>query len=192
MIEIAHYIININEKEYGANIKIILETVPASISAPINPPVNPNIARNARDRMQPPTTNLTHSHSINPSIYFDDEEYNLNIEDIDLMIKVWGDLLSSIIGFLKQTQLGDNVFTITKMIQKRKAETQESPEFINKRSVIIFTLFNLIARVDRKVRNTAYKSLKELIAKEEHPKELLANEEKLKNILKPMLFCLQQ
>lgn len=46
-----------------------------------------------------PTTN--HVHSINPNIYFDDEEYNLNIEDIDLQIKVWGELLSSIIGFLK-------------------------------------------------------------------------------------------
>lgn len=93
---------------------------------------------------------------------------------------------------MKETQLCDNVFQITKLIQKKKSDTQESPDFINKRSIIIFTLFNLIARVDRTVRSTAYKSLKELIAKEEHPKELLANEEKLKNILKPMLFCLQQ
>ena len=84
------------------------------------------------------------------------------------------------------------MFNITKIIQKKKLDSPDTQKFIERRSNIIFTLFNLVARVDRTVRSTAYKSLKELIDKEEHPKDLLANEEKLKNILKPMLFCLQQ
>lgn len=45
-------------------------------------------------------------------------------------------------------------------------------------------------RVERTIRNTAYKCLKELLKKETHPRELLSNDEKLKVILRPVLICL--
>lgn len=46
-------------------------------------------------------------------------------------------------------------------------------------------------RVERTIRNTASKCLKELLKKESHPRELLSNDDKLKLILRPVLICLQ-
>jgi hypothetical protein len=56
---------------------------------------------------------------------------------------------------------------------------------------IIFRMFDLIGRVDKSVRETAYQCLKELLGKEDHPKDLIQNDEKLKHILRPVLISLQ-
>lgn len=56
---------------------------------------------------------------------------------------------------------------------------------------IIFVMFELIGRVDKTVRETAYECLRELLAREEHPKDLIQNDEKLKHILRPVLISLQ-
>lgn len=45
-------------------------------------------------------------------------------------------------------------------------------------------------RVERTVRNTAAKCLKDLLRKESHPKDLLSNDDRLKVILRPVLICL--
>lgn len=142
-----------------------------------------------RNRENPPVApSPQQNQSINPNTYFDDEEYRLNIEDIDMEIRIWGQLIASIVNFLKTTLLNENIFQIVKTNSKKKNE--KSP-ILEQRSNIIFTLFNLVARVDRTVRATAYHALKELLSREEHPKELLSNDDKLKNILRPILICLQ-
>lgn len=46
-------------------------------------------------------------------------------------------------------------------------------------------------RVERTIRNTASQCLRDLLKMENHPKELLSNDEKLKTILRPVLICLQ-
>ena len=49
----------------------------------------------------------------------------------------------------------------------------------------------MMMRVERTIRNTASKCLKELLKNESHPKDLLSNDERLKHILRPVLICLQ-
>jgi hypothetical protein len=77
-------------------------------------------------------------------------------------IRIWGQLIASIVNFLKTTLLNENIFHIVKTNSKMKNE--RSP-ILEQRSSIIFTLFNLVARVDRTVRTTAYRALKELLSK---------------------------
>jgi hypothetical protein len=50
----------------------------------------------------------------------------------------------------------------------------------------------MMTRIEKKIRKTAGKCLKALIMLENNPKDLVANDEKLKTILRPVLICLQQ
>jgi hypothetical protein len=52
-------------------------------------------------------------------------------------------------------------------------------------------MFELIGRVERSVRQTAYECIKELLLREDHPKDLIQNDEKLKHILRPVLISQQ-
>lgn len=169
LITIASSIIGFNENIFGANVKIILDATGTAQPAPAQqPPAQaarpaPNVPQ-MRNRENPPAAanSQQNQQSINPNTYFDDEEYRLNIEDIDMEIRIWGQLIASIVNFLKTTLLNDNIFHIVKTNSKKKNE--RSP-ILEQRSNIIFTLFNLVARVDRTVRTTAYHALKELLLK---------------------------
>lgn len=68
-------------------------------------------------------------------------------------VKSWSDLISSILKFQKSVLFNDTIFTLSKTLQKNKIE--KSP-IIEKRIKIIFTMFDLIGRVERSVRQTAY------------------------------------
>ena len=52
-------------------------------------------------------------------------------------------------------------------------------------------MFDQIGRVERSVRETAYDSIKMLLSREDHPKDLIQNDEKLKHILRLVLISLQ-
>ena len=169
LINIASNIIGFNENLFGANIKIILDAAattppPASVPPPSQPArPAPSVPQMRNRENQPAASNpQQNQQSINPNTYFDDEEYRLNIEDIDMEIRIWGQLIASIVNFLKTTLLNENIFHIVKTNSKMKNE--RSP-ILEQRSSIIFTLFNLVARVDRTVRTTAYRALKELLSK---------------------------
>lgn len=71
------------------------------------PPTNPP---------QPPGQTF----NINTNTFIDDEEYGLNIEDLDMEIKVWGGLLSSILKFLKTILINKTVFSVSKQLLKKK------------------------------------------------------------------------
>jgi len=73
------------------------------------------------------------------------------------------------------------------MLRRKNDKTK----LVETRLDIIFVMFDLIGRVDKTVRETAYECLRELLAKEEHPKDLIQNDEKLKHILRPVLISLQ-
>ncbi len=97
--------------------------------------------------------------------------------------------MSSILKFLKTILINKTVFTVSKQLLKRK--TEKPAKLIETRLDIIFVMFDLVGRVDRSVRDTAYQCIKDLLSREEHPKELIQNDDKLKHILRPVLISLQ-
>jgi len=90
--------------------------------------------------------------------------------------------------FLKTILTNDNIYNASKSMLRRK---NDKTKLVETRLDIIFVMFDLIGRVDKTVRETAYECLRELLAKEEHPKDLIQNDEKLKHILRPVLISLQ-
>jgi hypothetical protein len=84
------------------------------------PKPTPNVPQ-MRNRETPAASNPPQNQqSINPNTYFDDEEYRINIEDIDMEIRIWGQLIASIVNFLKTTLLNENIFQIVKTNSKKK------------------------------------------------------------------------
>lgn len=131
-----------NGANYDAFTKIILEQPNQG-----QPGLNPNIPRapgqgpaqqgpvpptvppgqqgpqRARDPNMPPTNPTQppgQTFNINTNTFIDDEEYGLNIEDLDMEIKVWGGLLSSILKFLKTILINKTVFAVSKQLLKKK------------------------------------------------------------------------
>lgn len=97
----------------------------------------------------PQSNASTQAFNINSNTFIDDEEYGLNVEDFDMEIKVWSELISSILKFMKSVLINDTVFNISKSMQKKKLD--RCPIII-KRNEIIFSMFELIGRVERSVR----------------------------------------
>jgi hypothetical protein len=118
--------------------------------------------------LPPPPQPPSQTFNINTNTFIDDEEYGLNIEDLDMEIKIWGGLLSSILKFLKTILVNKTIFSVSKQLLKKKAE--KNSKMIDTRLEIIFVMFELIGRVDRSVRDTAYECIKDLLSREEHPK----------------------
>lgn len=159
---------------------------------PSRNPANRELPR-VRENNNPPNSSFPYSSSsqafnINSNTFIDDEEYGLNVEDFDMEIKVWSELISSILKFMKSVLINDTVFNLSKSMQRKKLD--KCP-IIQKRNEIIFSMFELIGRVERSVRETAYQSVKELLSREDHPKDLIQNDDKLKTILRPVLLSLQ-
>ena len=155
-------------------------------------PTNRELPR-VRENNNPPNSSFPYGSSsqafnINSNTFIDDEEYGLNVEDFDMEIKVWSELISSILKFMKSVLINDTVFNLSKSMQRKKLD--KCP-IIQKRNEIIFSMFELIGRVERSVRETAYQSVKELLSREDHPKDLIQNDDKLKTILRPVLLSLQ-
>jgi hypothetical protein len=155
-------------------------------------PTNRELPR-VRENNNPTNSSFPYSSSsqafnINSNTFIDDEEYGLNVEDFDMEIKVWSELISSILKFMKSVLINDTVFNLSKSMQRKKLD--KCP-IIQKRNEIIFSMFELIGRVERSVRETAYQSVKELLSREDHPKDLIQNDDKLKTILRPVLLSLQ-
>lgn len=89
---------------------------------------------------------------------------------------------------MKTILLNESIYNASKMMLRKKSDKNKLVEI---RLEIIFVMFELIGRVDKTVRETAYECLRELLAREEHPKDLIQNDEKLKHILRPVLISLQ-
>ena len=201
IITVAQQTITINEKIYENFTKIIIEQPPAANAPAPAPnaggvaprpgaPPQPQAALRPREGAAPgaaPAGNQ--AFNINTNTFIDDEEYGLNIEDLDMEVKSWGRLIAAILRFLKSILLNENIFAASKSMQRRSRN--ERSKLVETRLEIIFTMFDLIGRVDKQVRDTAYECLRELLSREEHPKDLIQNDEKLKHILRPVLISLQ-
>ena len=59
---------------------------------------------------------------MNSSIYMDDEEYNLNIDDIDYNVKNWSTAISSGIKMIKTIYTNPMVFELVKIKLRRLKE----------------------------------------------------------------------
>ena len=113
IIQVGQQIIVINDKIYDNFTKIIVEQQPqqqqqppnqsASQGRPPNPPP-PSQPNRPRDQSQPAANQAqpnNQSFNINTNTFIDDEEYGLNIEDLDIEVKNWGRLIGAILRFLK-------------------------------------------------------------------------------------------
>ena len=113
IIQVGQQIIVINDKIYDNFTKIIVEQQPqqqqqqpsqsASQGRPPNPPP-PSQPNRPRDQSQPAANQAqpnNQSFNINTNTFIDDEEYGLNIEDLDIEVKNWGRLIGAILKFLK-------------------------------------------------------------------------------------------
>ena len=146
-------IVEINTKLFGNFTRIIVEPQ-NNTNIPQQPPPKTNLPKElprVKDNAQtiPPTNPSTQAFNINSNTFIDDEEYGLNVEDFDMEIKVWSELISSILKFMKSVLINDTVFNISKSMQKKKLD--RCP-IIMKRNEIIFSMFELIGRVERSVR----------------------------------------
>jgi hypothetical protein len=152
IIGIAQELIAMNGANYDAFTKIILEQQNTAQTG-INPnaprptgqvpsPQQPNPQTQnlppgqqppprARDPSQQPPNppqSPAQTFNINTNTFIDDEEYGLNIEDLDMEIKVWGGLLSSILKFSKTILINKTVFNVSKQLLKKK--TEKPPKLI--------------------------------------------------------------
>jgi hypothetical protein len=66
----------------------------------------------------------------------------------------------------------------------------KSSHILNVRFQILFNFFDMMTRIEKRIRKTAGFCLKALIKIETNPKDLVNNDEKLKMILRPVLICL--
>jgi hypothetical protein len=106
-------------------------------------------------------------------------------------VKNWANLLASVMRFYKSILILPHVYHICKKnMRMRQKDQYDKSELLYNRFSIILKFFELLMRVERTIRNTASKCLKELLKKESHPRELLSNDDKLKLILRPVLICL--
>ncbi len=109
IISVAIQVISINDKNYDNFTKIIIEQSAVTTTVPPNMPRNPAPQpANLPARPPPPTgpnpqpqPANTQSFNINVNTFIDDEEYGLNIEDLDMEIKSWGAVIGAILKFLK-------------------------------------------------------------------------------------------
>jgi len=204
------HIINLFDRVIEENDKIYKPYVYIIAQSQYNPPPNPNQPgpsgsyhrpegmdeeRKDQPHVQPqpqPQTQVTQNYTINRNILYDDDEFNVNIEDVDLNIKNWSKLISSFLYLMQNLITHKTVHTVIKSRISRKGENSGITAEINDtRNKIIFRFFDMMLRIERGIRKAASKGLRTLIRLEHQPKDLLT-EDKLKVILRPILICLQQ
>lgn len=69
---------------------------------------------------------------------------------------------------------------------------KDNQMMIDFRFSIVTCFFEMIYRVETKIKKTVKECLKTLIKLENQAKEIVSNEDKFKQILKPVISCLQQ
>ena len=89
---------------------------------------------------QPPAS--AQNYTINKNILYDDDEFNVNIEDVDLAIKVWSKLISSVLVLMQNLMTHRTVnLTIKSRISRRDRWDRNSDEINETRNKVIFKFF---------------------------------------------------
>jgi hypothetical protein len=132
VLKVAQTFIEINANIYGNYTRIIIEqapSVPPANAPPPGPayrPPAPNELKRPGAPAVPPgaavvvPTPPTPTFSINPNTFIDDEEYGLNVEDFDMEVRWWSELISSILKFQKSVLFNDTIFTLSKTLIRNK------------------------------------------------------------------------
>lgn len=198
--EICFKIIEDNDKIYQALSYVITDASDMSLAASTSGgnmshhhgSQDPNHMEEEKKMERPhPQPSGQANYCINRNILYDDDEFNLNIEDVDLNVQAWAKLISSAMNLLQDLVTHRLVSSAMKYRQARRDSDPDTIRIIETRNKIIFKFFNMMLRIERSIRRTATKGLKALIRLENQPKDLLT-EDKLKIILRPILICLQQ
>ncbi len=82
----------------------------------------------------------TQNYTINKNILYDDDEFNVNIEDVDLTIKVWSKLISSVLSLMQSLMTHRIVNGVIKTRINRR-EPRITDEINETRNKIILKFF---------------------------------------------------
>ena len=91
--------------------------------------------------------------------------------------------------FLKEILIHKEIHAHAKRLGRQKKSVPTS--VVNVVDTIVFLYFDMIIRIEKRIRKVAYHSLNALVKLENNPKDLIANDDKLKQILRPVLICVQ-
>lgn len=90
-----------------------------------------------------PQPAASQNYTINKNILYDDDEFNVNIEDVDLTIKVWSKLISSVLSLMQSLMTHRTVNNVIKLrITARRENWNRATDEINEtRNKVIFKFF---------------------------------------------------
>ena len=93
-----------------------------------------------RSQSNPPANNQQ-NYTINKQILYDDDEFNVNIEDVDLQVKLWSKLISSFLDLMKGLMAHKTVNSVMKAQIQKKEKDQISETIVQTRNKVIFKFF---------------------------------------------------
>ena len=90
-----------------------------------------------------PQPTASQNYTINKNILYDDDEFNVNIEDVDLTIKVWSKLISSVLSLMQVLMTHRAVNNVIKgrITARRETWNRVSEEINETRNKVIFKFF---------------------------------------------------
>lgn len=110
----------------------------------MNPTMNPSFRPEGMDeeRKEGGPPHVSQNYTINKNILYDDDEFNVNIEDVDLTVKTWSNLISSFLMLMQNLMSHKIVNQVIKSRISRKNEPSGIGAEINEiRNKIIFKFF---------------------------------------------------
>lgn len=134
-----------------------------------------------------------HSYQVNNDVYYQDIEHNIHVDDHDFTISSWSTLVETIVHFFARFLMNKSAHEVVKETQNRfRAEGRDGSEnkVLEIRNSIIVKMFDLLSRVENKIRRSADDGFKYLLNLEEQVKDIMF-EDKLINCFRPLLTCLQ-
>lgn len=85
----------------------------------------------------PPTQHYT----INKKILYDEDDFNVNIEDVDLQVKGWSKLIGSFLDLMKGLMSHKIVNSVMKSQITKREKDEISEKIIQTRNKVIFKFF---------------------------------------------------
>ena len=140
---------------------------------------------------------------MNTNIYYQDIENDIHIDDHDFYIKYWSKLVENIVLFFANFMTHKKIHAKIKQSQEAFRKNMEAKkisgsstdpypnEILRLRDKIIMKMFDLLPRVEKRIRQSVNMGFKYLLSFETYIKEIM-HEDKLVSCFRPLLTCLQQ
>lgn len=154
--------------------------------------------------LNPRRTGQFQPYIANPNIYYQDIENDIHVDDHDFYIKDWSILVENVVMFFanfltigkvhERVKQGQEAYKRNVEINKSANRSQPSDPYPNDilrtRDQIIIKMFELLPRVENRIRSSVDIGFKYLLNSETHIKEIM-HEDKLVFCFRPLLSCLQ-